>query len=50
MDKGYCNKVWKGEGWPENWKERTMVQIMKREEGKAVEEYRGITQMPVLYI
>lgn len=50
MNKRYCNKVWEGEGWPENWKEEMMVPIMKKGEGEAVEEYRGITLMPVLYI
>ncbi|XP_067214151.1 uncharacterized protein [Linepithema humile] len=46
---GFCNRVWKGEGWPENWKEGVIVPIMKKGEGEKVEEYRGVTMMPTLY-
>jgi len=41
--------VWKGEGWPEGWKEGIIVQIVKKGEGKTVLEYRGVTLMAVLY-
>lgn len=44
-----CNKVWKGERWPEEWKEGVMVPIVKKREGIRVEEYRGITLMSTLY-
>lgn len=37
-------------GWSEGWKERVIVPIVKKGEGKTVEEYRGdITLMAVLY-
>ncbi|KAL6420494.1 hypothetical protein ACFW04_013829 [Cataglyphis niger] len=36
-----CNRVWKGEGWIEEWNEGVIVPILKKEEGERVEEYRG---------
>ncbi|XP_011883686.1 PREDICTED: RNA-directed DNA polymerase from mobile element jockey-like, partial [Vollenhovia emeryi] len=44
-----CNKIWKGEGWPEGWKEGMIVPIVKKGQGGSVEEYRGVTIMPTLY-
>jgi len=44
-----CNRVWKGEGWPEVWKEREIVPVIKKGKGKMVEEYRGVILMPTLY-
>jgi len=44
-----CNKIWKGEGWPEEWKEEVLISIMKKGQGMIVEEYRGVTVMPTLY-
>lgn len=44
-----CNKIWKGEGWPEDWKEGVVVPIIKKGQGNAVRDYRGITIMPTLY-
>jgi len=41
--------VWKGEGWPEEWKEGVIILIVKKGEGRKVEEYRGITLMITLY-
>jgi len=38
-----CKKVWRGEGWPKDWREGVIVPIVKRGEGERVEEYRGIT-------
>lgn len=29
-----CNKIWKGEGWPEEWKEGVIFPIAKKEEGR----------------
>lgn len=46
---GFCNKVWNGEEWPEVWRERVIVPIVKKGEGKEVENYRGVTIMPALY-
>lgn len=44
-----CNKVWKGEGWPEEWREGIVVPIVKRGEGEKVEDYRGITLTQTAY-
>lgn len=33
-----CNRIWKGESWPEEWREGVVVPILKK--GKGV-EYRG---------
>lgn len=30
---GLCSKVWKGEGWPEGWREAVMIPIVKKGEG-----------------
>ena len=46
---GMMNKVWRGEGWPEEWKEGVVVPIVKKEEGVGVEDYGGVTVMPTLY-
>jgi len=45
----YCNEVWRGEGWPENWKEGVIVPIVKKGEGVKIKEYRGVTIMAALY-
>ena len=45
----FCNRIWKGEGWPEKWKEGIVVPILKKGEGKEVGDYRGVTLMPSLY-
>ncbi|XP_071576349.1 uncharacterized protein [Temnothorax nylanderi] len=45
----YINRIWKGGGWPENWKEGIIAPIVKKGEGKKAEEYRGVTIMPSLY-
>ena len=37
----FCNRIWKGEGWPEKWKEGIVVPILKKTEGKVVGDYRG---------
>ncbi|XP_032685628.1 uncharacterized protein LOC116850906 [Odontomachus brunneus] len=44
-----CGRVWKGESWPEEWKEGIIVPVVKKETGDKVEEYKGITVMPSLY-
>ncbi|XP_011688391.1 PREDICTED: uncharacterized protein LOC105450305 [Wasmannia auropunctata] len=33
-----CNKIWRGEGWPEEWKEGVVVPIKKKGRGEVVEE------------
>lgn len=42
-------RVWRGEGWPEDWKEGAIVLVMKKGKGEMAREYRGITLMPTLY-
>lgn len=44
-----CNKVWKGKGWPEEWREGVVVPVVKRGEGEKVEDYRGITLTQTAY-
>jgi len=44
-----CNRVWRGEGWPGEWKEGVLLPILKKGQGMRVEEYRGVTVMPSLY-
>jgi len=35
MDWDVCGRVWKGEGWPEEWREGVVVPIKeKRERGE----------------
>ena len=42
-------RVWKGEGWPQGWKEGLIAPITKKGEGTRVEDYRGVTLMPSPY-
>lgn len=44
-----CNRIWRGEGWPRGWNEGLIVPVLKKGEGRVVEEYRGITLMPTMY-
>lgn len=49
-DKNFCNRVWKREGWPEEWRrEGIVVTIVKKGKGKKVEDYRGVTLMQTAY-
>ncbi|RLU21743.1 hypothetical protein DMN91_006119 [Ooceraea biroi] len=43
-----CNRVWKGEGWPEKWKEGIVVPIVKKGDGRRISEYR-VMLMATLY-
>jgi len=45
----FSNGVWRGDGWSEEWKEGIIILIVKKEEGRKVEEYRGVTLMTTLY-
>jgi len=38
-----CKRVWRGEGWPEGWKEGLIEQKKKKGEGDKVTDYRGYT-------
>ena len=44
-----CNRVWRGEGWPEGWKEGIVVPVLKKGAGERVEDYRGITLTQTAY-
>jgi len=44
-----CKRVWRGEGWPEQWKEGEIIPIIKKGEGREVKDYRGITIMSSMY-
>ena len=44
-----CNKVWRGEGWPKLWRTGLVIPLLKKGGGRKVEDYRGITLMPVSY-
>lgn len=39
---GYCNRIWKGEGWSQDWREGMIVPIMKKGEGERAEDYRRL--------
>jgi len=45
----FCNRIWKEEKWPEDWKEGVIIPIAKKGKGKKVEEYRGVTLMTTMY-
>nr|XP_034194960.1 nipped-B-like protein B [Osmia lignaria] len=36
-----CNRVWRGEGWPEGWKKGIIAPIKKKGDGKQASDYRG---------
>ncbi|XP_024867350.1 uncharacterized protein LOC112451550, partial [Temnothorax curvispinosus] len=44
-----CNRVWKGEGWPEDWREGIIVPIEQKGEGERVGNYRGVTLAQTAY-
>lgn len=44
-----CNRVWRGEEWPDAWKEGVIVPIINKGKGERIEEYRGVTLMSTLY-
>ena len=44
-----CNRVWKGEGWVEEWREGVVVPVVKKGVGKRVEDYRGVTLTQTAY-
>lgn len=45
-----CNKVWRREGWPEDWKEDwIIIPIKKKGKGERMEDYKGMTLMLSLY-
>lgn len=36
-DSRILQRIWRGEGWPEKWKEGVIISIVKKGEGKRVE-------------
>ena len=44
-----CNRVWRREGWPEEWREGVVVPVLKKGAGDKVEDYRGITLTQTAY-
>jgi len=44
-----CRRVWRGEGWPDQWKEGGIVLIIKKGDGERAEDYRGVTLMSSIY-
>ncbi|KAL6417094.1 hypothetical protein ACFW04_011516 [Cataglyphis niger] len=44
-----CNRLWKGEGWIDEWNEGMIVPILKKGEGERVKEYRGVSLTSTLY-
>lgn len=46
---GIIGYVWKGEGWPEEWKEGVIAPIVKKGKGEKVGDHRGITIMSTMY-
>jgi len=44
-----CKKVWRGVGWPRDWTEGTIIPIVKKGEGKRVDDYRDITLLQTAY-
>lgn len=34
-----CNRMWKGEGWVENWREGVVMPVVEKVVGKRVEDY-----------
>lgn len=41
--------MWRGEGWPETWKEGMIVPVVKKGRGEVARDYRGITIVPSMY-
>ena len=44
-----CNKAWKGEEWPREWREGVVIPIIKKGEGLTVEQYRRVTLTQTAY-
>lgn len=41
--------MWRREGWPETWKEETIVPVVKKGRGEVARDYRVITIVPSMY-
>lgn len=47
----FCNKVWRGKGWPREWKERILVSLLKKKKTRigSIGNYREISIIVTLY-
>lgn len=41
--------MWKGDGWPEEWREGVVVPVVKKGNGEKVTDYRGVTLTQTAY-
>lgn len=41
----FCSRVWREEGWPEQWRDEIIVLLMKKGMADRIEDYRGVTLM-----
>jgi len=44
-----CRRVWRGKDWLDQWREGGIVPILKKGNGEMVENYRGVTLIPLMY-
>lgn len=44
-----CEKVWREKEWIEEWNERIVIPVLKKEDGNRVENYRGVILTGTLY-
>lgn len=44
----FCSRVWRREGWPEQWRDGIIVPLVKKGVADRVENYRGVTLMSTL--
>lgn len=43
------DRIWRGKGWLESWREGVIVPILKKGEGRKMIEYKRMTLMLTLY-
>lgn len=43
-----CKRIWRGEGFPDSWKESIIMPIVNKSGAKRVEEYREMTLLPTI--
>lgn len=44
-----CQRIWRGERFPERWREGVIIPIAKKRGAKEVRDYRGVTLMATAY-
>lgn len=45
----FCNWAWKGEEWPEGWREVVIVPILKKRKEERIKDYRRVTLFCIKY-